>query len=475
VIVSVLAALLQIPAGAPAAQPVRLTLDPSTIAPGEAMHVFVEVATAGHLLVLRVASDGRIEVVFPATPSEGTFVSAGSYEIQPSGRTSAFVADEHAGGGVVLAALALMPFEIGEFVRDNAWDARALASGTGSDGTGRLLDVVQRMLGPEYFHYDVVSYTVAPYTTTESDGYGDVYGAAYGGFGCYGYGCYGFYPGLPALPCLYTAGGCHNLPMICDPFTGLWDCGPTGPFCIDARLGCRSHTAVARYRRGEPLAGPSPAPVQPGYGQYATLGAAAGTPKRAGGTAAPYTGASRSVPLSSGKPATAAAPTRTPRTARTDVRMPQRVPWPGQVLSSGTKTAAPAVSPRQAALKQSASRPALPQRVPWPGSAATRGVKPTNAPAAGLTPVVPGGRGALPVADSPKARSAVPASAIPTSRPTATAPAGRALTGSSRSGSAAALSGAAAPSRGASAKSGAASSGGGRAAAPAATGRAGKF
>ena len=39
-----LLALLQSPVGAPAGQPLRVTLDPSTVAPGEAVHVFVEVA-----------------------------------------------------------------------------------------------------------------------------------------------------------------------------------------------------------------------------------------------------------------------------------------------------------------------------------------------------------------------------------------------------------------------------------------------
>jgi hypothetical protein len=75
-LLSALMVLLQLPAGAPVGQPVRLTLEPSTVAPGDAVHVFVEVATAGHLIVLRLAADGRAEVVFPADPSS-TFVARG--------------------------------------------------------------------------------------------------------------------------------------------------------------------------------------------------------------------------------------------------------------------------------------------------------------------------------------------------------------------------------------------------------------
>lgn len=440
--------LLQLPAGSPVGQPVRLTLEPSTVAPGDAVHVFVEVATAGHLIVLRIAADGRAEVVFPADPSEGTFVSAGSYEIQPPGLTSAFSANERPGGGLVLAALALVPYEFDEFVRGGAWDPRALASGTGSDATGRLLDVVQRMLGPEYFHYDAAPYTVAPYTTSESDVIGAAYGGfAYGGFApCYGYGCFGFTPGVPVHPCLYGRFGCDGYrPAICDPFTGLWDCGPAAAFCRDAADGvwCRRPTGVARYRRGELIG--EVASAQPTYGRTAVR-IESQRRKPAVGTPAPATGASRALPLHSGKPATsaesrAAAPAGTGRRASAPAagaRLPQRVPWPGQVLARGTKTTAPAVSPREARLKQSASRPPLPQRVPWPTSAAARATKPTAVPSAS-----PATRQA-----TAASRSVVPAFAVPRTKDAGQVARGGAVAGAAGSARSIAPGAPAAPARG---------------------------
>ena len=413
-LLSVLIALQQMPAGAPVGQPVRLTLEPSTVASGDAVHVFVEVATAGHLIVLRIAADGRAEVVFPAEPSEGTFVSAGSYEIQPPGRTSAFTANERPGGGLVLAALALVPYEFSEFVRGGSWDALALASGTGSDATGRLLDVVQRMLGPEYFHYDAAPYTVAPYTTSESDVMGAAYGgfAGYGGFApCYGYGCYGFAP--PVRPCLYSRWGCGYQPAICDPFTGLWDCGPAAAFCRGSGdPWCRRPTAVARYRRGELLG--DVASAQPTNGLSAVLSQSGRRNPSAGASLAPA-GMSRSTPLATGrKPVTSSAARATvpvatrragasaPGARPVEGRLPERVPWPGQVLARGTKTAAPAVSPREARLKQSASRPPLPARVPWPTGVVARSAK----PAVGAASAAPGLATATP-------RGAVPAFAVP--------------------------------------------------------------
>jgi len=483
---SVLIALQQMPAGAPVGQPVRVTLEPSTIAPGDAVHAFVEVATAGHLIVLRVTADGRAEVVFPADPSEGTFVSAGSYEIQPPGRTSAFTANERAGGGLVLAALALVPYEFGEFVRGGGWDAVALASGTGSDATGRLLDVVQRMLGPEYFHYDAAPYTVAPYTTSESD----VIGAAYGGFGyggyapCYGYGCYGFTPWADR-PCLSGRFGCGYQPAICDPFTGLWDCGPAAAFCRGGADGvlCRRPSAVARYRRGELLG--EVASTQPTHSLSAVLNQS-GRRKPSAETSIPSTGASRSTPLATGRKPAASSATRAAafgapkRTAAgvggarpTEGRLPQRVPWPGQVLARGTKTAAPAVSPREARLKQSASRPPLPARVPWPTGVAARATKPA-AGAAGAA-----GAASAPGLATATPRGAVPAFAVPRTKDASAVARGGAASGaagSARSLAPSAPARTASPAAGSSrafggaratASAGKGSSGGARASAPA--------
>ena len=70
---------------------------------------------------------------------------------------------EPPGSGVVVAALAQVPFEFEEFVRAGRWNPAAFAAaGVHADATGKLLDIVQRMLGPEYFNYDVAAYTVAP-------------------------------------------------------------------------------------------------------------------------------------------------------------------------------------------------------------------------------------------------------------------------------------------------------------------------
>jgi len=423
---SVLAILLQVPVGAPAGQPVRLTLEPSTMGPGEAVYAFVELATAGHLLVLHVTSDGRTDVVFPADPSEGTFVAAGSYEIRPGQRPAAFVAAQRAGGGVVLAALALVPYEFDEFLRGGVWDSAALASGAGADAIGRMLDIVQRMLGPEYFHYDVAPYTVAPYPAVQSD----VIAEAYGGLAPWV-----FVPALPH-PCFDLSGACDGVPPVCDGFTH--------------RTRCReapAPTAVARYRRGEPLVGSAGRAARPGPPAPASIG-----PRRR------EPGAVGPAPAAAGRPVSEARRVvpRTPRRATASpAPLPERVPWPRSVIAGGHKTPAPAISPREARLKQSTLRDPVQRPAPRAAGVAPRPPKDGVPAAASVRPVVaPRAAGTVAVAGlvrgsgvAGRASAAAPARA-PAPRSPAGAPAAAAKAVPASAGARAEASAPAAPARG---------------------------
>jgi hypothetical protein len=123
----------------------------------------VQATQDGNLIVLHRRTDGRIDVLFPSKPNEDPFVRAGTYEIQATPSRVAFVVAEPDGSGLVLAALAPRAYRFDEFVRVAAWDPDALApSWDGSDGEGVLSDIVQRMLGDGYFNYDIAAYTVAP-------------------------------------------------------------------------------------------------------------------------------------------------------------------------------------------------------------------------------------------------------------------------------------------------------------------------
>lgn len=165
VVAIVVQALAAAPAPtAPGERPVRVWLGTSgPIAQGDPVRVYVETAADGYLLVLRAASDGSVEVLFPGDPGSDPHATPGTYELRRAGDQPAFAATEPAGAGLVFAALSPGPFRFAEFVRAGAWNPDALvASWTGADPEAALTDIVQRMLGDGYYNYDVVQYSVVP-------------------------------------------------------------------------------------------------------------------------------------------------------------------------------------------------------------------------------------------------------------------------------------------------------------------------
>jgi len=142
-------------------RPVRLWLGASPVTTGAAMPVYVAAASDGYLLVLRVATDGRVAVVFPADPKTNGFVTRGSYELRGNAGQPALIVNEGRGTGLVLAALSETPFRFTEFSRTGRWDGALLvASHPEADGPGTLTDIAQRMLGDGWFNSDFAMYTV---------------------------------------------------------------------------------------------------------------------------------------------------------------------------------------------------------------------------------------------------------------------------------------------------------------------------
>jgi uncharacterized protein DUF4384 len=148
----------------PDGKPVRVWLGSSgPLLRGQPVRVYVETAVDGNLVVLHRRTDGRIEVLFPSSPTVEPYVRSGTYEIKSAGDRESFVVAEPDGRGLVLAALSPGAYRFDEFVRAASWNPDALMpSWSGADGEGALSDIVQRMLGDGYFNYDVVTYTVIP-------------------------------------------------------------------------------------------------------------------------------------------------------------------------------------------------------------------------------------------------------------------------------------------------------------------------
>jgi uncharacterized protein DUF4384 len=159
---------VQVPSPAPPAppdgKPVHVWLDAAgPITRGSSVRVYVRTAVSGSLVVLQRRTDGRIQVLFPAAPTEDPRVHAGSYEIRGPGDRAALVIAEPDGAGMILAAVSSDPIWFDEFARVAAWNPDALApSWRGADPEGALSDIVQRMLGDGTFNYDIATYIVAP-------------------------------------------------------------------------------------------------------------------------------------------------------------------------------------------------------------------------------------------------------------------------------------------------------------------------
>jgi hypothetical protein len=142
---------------------VRVWLDATVLTRGAPVRVYVEAAEDGNLVVLHRRTDGRIEVLFPNNPAADPSVRAGTYEIRAPNDRPSWIVREPDGTGMVLAALSPDPLRVDEFAREAAWNSDALVpTWSGADAEGAMSDVVQRMLGNGYFHYDLVTYTVAP-------------------------------------------------------------------------------------------------------------------------------------------------------------------------------------------------------------------------------------------------------------------------------------------------------------------------
>jgi hypothetical protein len=127
--------------------------------------VYVKAADSGYLVVLRADADGRVRVLFPLDPGDNQRIDAGKkYELKGRGGREAFIADDTAGHGTVLAALSASPFQVDRFARDGHWDPGALSASRDQvdDAESVLRGLVEQMKpSGEKFAYAVATYLVS--------------------------------------------------------------------------------------------------------------------------------------------------------------------------------------------------------------------------------------------------------------------------------------------------------------------------
>ena len=245
------------PAPAPVAvagrgdRPVHVWLSSaSPLARGSAVRVYVQVASDGNLVVLQRRTDGRIGVLFPASPTGAPFVRAGTYEIHGPGDGAALVVAEPDGEGMILAALTTDPMQFDEFARQVDWNPDALVpSWSGADAEGALSDIVQRMLGDGTFNYDLVTYTVAPavYARQDSTPQNAPYSTC---VGCTFIGTE-FVAVQPFVGCDAFTGVCFGFPRFHRRFERREPAAPTPPSVLALNL--RPQTTEVPVTRSRPV------------------------------------------------------------------------------------------------------------------------------------------------------------------------------------------------------------------------------
>src|SRR5690348_6638575 len=153
-------------------RPIRIWMDaPGQVSRGRGVRLYIKAGTAGNLVVLHSRTDGKIEVLFPARPTDDPHVSPGTWEVRGKGDGPIWTVNEPDGSGMILAALSPDPVWFDEFSHEVSWNPDALRpSWDGADPAGGMEDIVQRMLGDGGFTYDVLNYTVAPEAIAQGPG-----------------------------------------------------------------------------------------------------------------------------------------------------------------------------------------------------------------------------------------------------------------------------------------------------------------
>jgi hypothetical protein len=126
--------------------------------------VYAKATEDAYLIVLRADATGSVRVLFPLDPGDDQRIAAGKkYELKGRGGREAFVADDTAGHGTVLAAIASSPFRVDRFARDGYWDTRTLSGEEGRDDPEEVLRGLVQQMTPagERFVYAVATYVVS--------------------------------------------------------------------------------------------------------------------------------------------------------------------------------------------------------------------------------------------------------------------------------------------------------------------------
>ena len=131
---------------------------------GDRVRVYIRGDDDAYVTVLRVDTDGRIQVLFPRQPWTDNYVRGQrEYEIERARNANAFDVHDEPGVGYLFAISSPDPFTFGTFVDGDRWDFRSVSGGRiHGDPYVALTALAGRMLpaGDRDWDYDISPYYV---------------------------------------------------------------------------------------------------------------------------------------------------------------------------------------------------------------------------------------------------------------------------------------------------------------------------
>ena len=126
---------------------VRLWIDHDNVfRRGERARVFFRTDHRAHVLVMRIDTDGRLDVLFPEHPHAGGYVR-GDYTYHVTGRgRDVFVVNDFPGLGYVFAIASWEPFDFRKLAYARRWDYRRIGYRIDRDPFVAIHDIAQRVL-----------------------------------------------------------------------------------------------------------------------------------------------------------------------------------------------------------------------------------------------------------------------------------------------------------------------------------------
>lgn len=136
---------------------------------GEDVRVRAAVSEPGHLMVVRIDTEGRARVLFPGTPWDDAAVAPGApitvspreaSGVSPASDAS-FVAEDSPGIGYLLAVISDAPPDLSLIASGGHWELQALEAGRIiGDPYSALSRLAERIAGGARYDYDIAPYYV---------------------------------------------------------------------------------------------------------------------------------------------------------------------------------------------------------------------------------------------------------------------------------------------------------------------------